>query len=312
MPMNKRPIVNSMRPIVSGLLLLVACTIAVADTVLVNDEDAVFYFRRGASRLTAEDVASERLDYVPPGSFRMIQGDAPVRGFFFLPGRTSHPLATVNPTPPSSRLRIPAVPEAMVEALVPPEVGASIRLDRRFLDWSRISPIARFSRHFLPTDVERTDDAGRAQVSAEDARLFGRGGSDLEMLRMLRDDGDFYLMAASYSALAPGFSLLLYGFESDSASAPRYTAELTITEELPAVLLWRPGREEPVVVGTFVRSSFFLEAVIWDEALPEGFSLLEGVEFFEVSTSVTDLGIREEYPLTRVGVHEVPVAPAGS
>lgn len=301
-----------MRSIATGLFLLLACGLATAETVLVNGENAVFYYLRGESRLTTEDAASRTMDYVPPGCFRVLEGDATVRGFFFLPGRTSHPVVTAELTPPTSRVEIPDVPQRMVEALVPPDVGASIRLDRRYLDWSRLHPVARFSRHAVPVDVERTDEAGQASLPGGESRLFGRGGTDLELLRLLHDGGDFYVMAASYSAFAPGFSLLLYGFDSEEAATPRYTLQLAITEELPAVLLWRPGREVPEVVGTFVRSSFFLEAVVWTEALPAGFSLLDGLAFFEVSTSLTDLGVREEYLLTRVGAHQIPASSEGS
>ena len=296
------PIGSTMRQLFATLLLAGACLPAVSEVVVTNPERAVYYYVEG-TRVPA-DMSRATMDYISPGGFRLFEGDSVrLAGFFFVPGRTTHPGLSVEG---AGMITIPSSPEFLVDALVPPSVATPIRLDGRFLEWNRVPPLARFSRHHTPDVVERTDDSGSRSIDPEQALFYGRGGSDLELIRAIRSSGDVYFMLSAFSGFSSGFSAYLYGFDGPSAAAARYTVQIAVTDEMPAVLLWRPDRSEPQVIGTFARSTFFMEAVLWRDRLPEDF--LRDIEFFEVSTSITDTGILEEYPLSRVMVDEIPVA----
>lgn len=288
------------------LILLSVAVGAVGQTVIVNTEDTVFYYVTGMVDESALDGAA--VLSVPPRGFRLVaDAKAGVTGYFFVPGRTTHPglrVALGADTGPVD-LAIPDRAAFLVEALVPPDTGAPVRLDNRYLDWSRIPVLSRYTRHHEPREVVRVTESSRTTVASRDSLFFGRGGSDLEMLRALRVGGELYLMIASFSGLSPGFSLFLHGYGGGEA---RYTLEVAITDELPTVFLWRADSQEPLVVGTFARSTFFLEAVVWADRLPRDAGFLEQVEFFEVSTAIADAGIVERFPYGRIRVSEIPAA----
>jgi hypothetical protein len=275
--------------------------------ILINNESSAFYFIQGAAEESALSDPVVALASVPPGAFRRVSASV-VTGYFFVPGRTTHPGLRVRSEDDGAtvRLVVPDQADFMVEALVPPDTGAPVRLDNRYLDWTKFAAVSRFSRHHQPDEVYRTDSTGTRVT--KDSRLFGRGGSDLEVLRAITVDEDLYLMIGTYSGLSPGFSLMLYGFESASDGTASFTFEVALTDELPAVLLWRPAAEEPIVVGTFTHTTFFLEAVVWADQLPDGVAATDMVEFFEVSTSLTDAQITEEFPYGRLWASEIPAA----
>ncbi|TVQ27084.1 MAG: hypothetical protein EA382_04360 [Spirochaetaceae bacterium] len=295
------------------LALIIAPDLIAVDRYLVNRTAGTLYVLDAAA---AEITPDARYRQVPVDGLLPVVADAALRGFSF--ERGSFSLSTFHLTADrvraltsreAGRAYIPIEPRHLSPdpALLPSSfanVLALPRIDNQYLDWvGRDAQIAR-GRGRPPIGTFADFGDGREPLTVDQTLLWGRGGTDLQWVKGVATDTDFYLAISAYSSIGSRTSLFLYLYERDGA-LPIATLELPATHSPGFVFLWVPTLPEPIVAGNLAVSEFFLEAQIWRDVLGTATNgrLVDAV--VEVATANSSAGIWEEFVLARIAMESL-------
>lgn len=191
-----------------------------------------------------------------------------------------------------------------------PDDRAPIHIDNRYSDWLSVPDLAAFRREVRPETFTRVDAYTRAHLDIDDSLLWAKGGTHIERFKALRWDETIYLMSSALTPISSQFSVLIRVFpDRTTYDENRVTIEIPADDAAGPVLLWRRGRDEPIVVGEYARSRFLLEARVFAGAI----ALNEAVDdigsiSFDIATIVGDAGVIEEFHHTTHFVRNIPRA----
>ena len=314
------------------LLAVVAASASTWQVAVQNEEDVAFHFvvveagtdRHGTVQRSlqgAADVvvtATALVDMVPAHGVMPLPGTRTgdlLVGVYVYPGRATWPVVVVPvdagaQTVLVSRDNVLAADDGSVVTVRPWQARLGfepILLDNRYLDWEPVVPLARFARPIEPADFRLTTDADARVTAISGSHFWGRGGTRLDTVKAISSDRAVYVKASVHDEFAEGTSLLLYFFSHRGTSRPAFTVEIPVTGGSGWVLLWREGSMEPIVIGTFVRDAFLMEAMVRFDLVPANLPLVDPRNgAVEVATMFSGAGRHEEFYHARVYLSSVP------
>ena len=166
----------------------------------------------------------------------------------------------------------------------------------QYYDWESTEPIVAFPEHHRPRSFVIETEGLHERRMIERSLFWGRGGTRLESVKAELRDEDILLLFSTRSETAAGLSLYLYIYPNRDVDASEFTVEIPVSESSGPVVLWSVYREEPRVVGSYLRRAFYVEARIPLASLP---SDLGKIPFDELSldlrSSYFDGGRHEEF-----------------
>jgi hypothetical protein len=318
------------RSILALVVFAVVAANILAQTVVENEFEGTLFFlvTDGAPENPASTLeeASGNLDYVPRGGARAIglgEAGSVLIGYAALPGAEEYEIlqaplepARVNPIGPE---RSSVSTMGTVLAWEAPSGPRPIVLDNRYLDWLRVSALSRFADPYRPREAFRSEIGAQpdspTRVSIQDSLYWRRGGTNLESLKALLYEEELFFLASSLSEMSDGLSVLLNVYENREDDPSRFVVEIPVGAEGESgyVYLWERGASTPLRIGEFVASSFYLEARIFLDALPEeGPDLADPATSFDISTRFSEEGITEEFRLATIFARAIPRRLIGS
>ena len=317
-----------------GLLLLCALIAGPAFAIsIVNNSEATQHFfvsERAPEEIRATIADQRELEefvqnnmfrtrYVPPGSVRT-GVSVPAEGgtlvvLHVVPGAAEYTVSLhvvqgrdVEIVPSSSgEERI-----AEVQALDIRLPRAPIRIDNRYVDWESLSPMASFSEATAPERFTRERSNGKETLPMSESLSWRKAGTQLDVMKAVLGDTELFFFASATREFGERTSIFLYAYENRESSRPAFTLEVPLASATNAVLLWRPGQENPRVVGDFSQAGFLVEARVFLNLLPGGrsFMQVDGASF-DVSTAYHLPNRFEEFFHATVYTGDIPRRGAG-
>lgn len=318
------------RALLSTLLLVSG--ILHADLVLKNTTRGILYFlllpmgvEEKVSLATHGEEAKaylkehwQDLEKIPPEAFLKVRRDPSpylLLGFIVSPERPAFPLV---------RVKIPSVPGEPAFTVSDSDVWRSaageshvlypwdiqlprtpIQIDNRYLDWRKIGEVKQFPTSFVPSRVLKHKEGTAERIPFDKAKTWPSKGTAVEGLKLLRAENAVYLMISSYSPMEIGTSYWFYLLPPSSNSG--LAVEIPIVGKGGPILLWIPGEEKPIQIGTYVSDLFVLEGELLARYLPpEAETLVQQVSKVWMSVSVAATEGTEEFYLTELTLPDIP------
>jgi hypothetical protein len=317
-----------------GFLMLCALvSTSVFAISIVNESEATQYFfvsERAPEEIRAtisdqreleEFVQSNmfRTRYVPPGSVRA-NVSVPAEGgtlvvLHVVPGSADYTVSLHAVRGGNAEIAPSGSGEARVAEVQALDIRlprAAIRIDNRYVDWEAISPAASFSDATAPERFTREVPDGKESLPISDSLSWGKSGTQLDSVKSVLGDTELFFFASATTEFGERTSIFLYAYEDRGSSRPVFTLEVPLGSATNAVLLWRPGRETPRVVGDFAQAGFLVEARVFLNSLPGGSSFI-GLEdaSFDLATAYHLPNRFEEFFHATMYVSEIPRRGAG-
>ena len=317
---------SSMKRFVASVLVFTLAPLLYAQTVTVDnaeDELLVFAVTSVTSMPDREEVQAAvdagevELRYVPPqGAVTAIPvpPDAAVIGAFVSADRDNHPVVFTGPLEDEyvTVSRAHTVSEAGSPLTVDDGLvrrafsGEPVIIDNDYLDWDDFAPAAAFSRAGRPMEAEQTRAGVTRTRMVEDSLYWGKGGTTVEAIKLVFSAEYAYAMIESGSSIERGAAYVLYAYDDRTRSRPRYTVEIPVTDgESGFVFLWTPDGDTPLIVGEFVRESFYLEARMDLSRVPSGLPMDEGRLSFDFSSVYSGARVTEEFFYTTLYARDI-------
>lgn len=315
-----------MKRFVASVLVFALAPLLYAQTVTVdNAEDELLVFAvvpvtamPDGDEVRAAVAAGEvELRYVPPrGAVTDIPvpPDAALLGAFVSPGRHNHPVVFTGPLENdyvtvsrahtrSEAGRAVTVDDALVSGAF---TGEPVVIDNDYVDWDAFAPAAAFSRAGAPAEAEQTRAGETRTRAVEDSLYWGKGGTTVEAIKLVFSAEYAYAMIETESSIERGAAYVLYTYDDRSRSRARYTIEISVTDGASGfVFLWTPDRDTPVIVGEFVRESFYLEARMDLSRVPGGLPMDGGSLSFDLSSVYSGARMTEEFFYTTLYARDI-------
>lgn len=258
------------------------------------------------------------LEKIAPETFLKLRKDPSpylLLGFYVSPERPSFPLV---------RVRIPSVPGEPSFTVSDVDIWKSsageslvlypwdmelprtpVQIDNRYLDWRKVKELKQFPTRFVPSKVLRHRGGFPERIRFDQAKTWPSKGTAVEGLKLLRGQREVYLMLSSYSPMEIGTSYWFYLLPLSSSTG--LAVEIPIMGKGGPILLWIPGMEKPVQIGTYVSDLFVLEGELLASYLPvEAEPLLQQVSKVWMSVTVPTGEGTEEFFLTEFDVTDTP------
>ena len=314
MSMKQTPFARSIVVLaVAATTLVLSPGLFATETYLVNRTTGTLYVLDPAAGEVTPDA---RYRQVPVDGLLPVTSLAALRGFAY--ERGSFSLATFHLT--ADRVRALTRREAgrayipiesrhlSVDPTLLPSSFADVlalpRIDNQYLDWvARDAQIAR-GRNRPPIGTFADFGDGREPLPVDQTLLWGRGGTDLQWVKGVATDTDFYLGVSAYSSIGSRTSLFVYLYDPDG-TVPIATIELPATHSPGFVFLWVPTLPDPIVAGNLTVGEFFLEAQIWRDVLDGATNGRLGSAVAEIATANSSAGVWEEFVLARIAMESL-------
>jgi hypothetical protein len=189
--------------------------------------------------------------------------------------------------------------------VVTPVVPGEIVIDNRYNDWEIIPTTALFSSSYSPLYFKKQSLTGVHNVPIKHSVFWGRGGTQINQVKLYIADDYLYIYCSSYSRLTSGLSLYLYLFKTRTAQEKNnYTIELIVDDmaDTSKVVLWKRNKEEYQVIGELKNTNFFLEARIEIKKLPVPIKDIVAAYSLDLTSSYFDnkLKVYEEFYFTTI------------
>ncbi|GAB4221582.1 MAG: hypothetical protein Kow009_11530 [Spirochaetales bacterium] len=319
-------------PAVFLLMLVMLGGTLHADLVLWNQGRGVLYFlllpvgvegktplaENGEEAKTYLKQHREELEWVPPESFLKVRTDPSpyvLVGFYVTPEQPGFPLV---------RAMIPSVPGEPAFTIQEADIWKSaagqrlmlypwelelpkspIQIDNRYLDWRKIEEVKHFPTSFAPPKVVKHRKGSAEAIPFDQAVTWPSKGTAVEGLKLLQGEKGIYLLISSYSPMESGTSYWFYLVPPSGSTG--LVVELPILDRGGPILLWIPGQEKPVQIGTYVSDLFVLEGELLARYLPAAAEpLVQQVSKVWMSVSAPAADGTEEFYLTEIDVQDIP------
>lgn len=189
--------------------------------------------------------------------------------------------------------------------VVTPVVPGRIVIDNSYHDWEVIPTTALFSNSYSPIYFKKQSITGIHNVPIKHSVFWGRGGTQINQVKLYLADDYLYIYCSSYSRLTSGLSFYLYLFKSRSSQEQNnYTIELIVDDmaDTSKVILWQRNREKYEVIGELKNTNFFMEARIQIEKLPVAIQDIIAAYSIDLTSSYFDNKLRmyEEFFFTTI------------
>ncbi len=189
--------------------------------------------------------------------------------------------------------------------VVTPVVPGRIVIDNNYMDWEIIPTTALFSSSYIPLYFTKQSISGLNNIPIKHSVFWGRGGTQINQIKLYLSGEYLYIYCSSYSRLTSGLSFYLYLFKSRSAREQNnYTIELIVDDmaDTSKVVLWQRNREKYEVIGELKNTNFFLEARIEIEKLPVPINEIITAYSIDLTSSYFDnkLKMYEEFFFTTI------------
>jgi hypothetical protein len=319
-------------------ILFIFCVFIVFGTEITlsnNSESLLYYYIPGTDDSVVADLLDdaeyiksfiydnvESFAYLPSEAYYPInidlQNDPVIFGFFASPNDIRYP-AFANSVPMTA---VTGLYEVSLENAIgdPTEVPLfvypdeliwereNVVLDNIYLDWLKVPETARFSNTFNPVVYSQENFGDLDSKSITSSLYWQKGGSQLQSIKSFLSNGALYLMLSSIDKMEESISYFFYLFDKRTENETcRYTIEIPIRDKTGVILLWVDGEKSPIVVGQYVRSSYFIEGRIFIELSPINFDaeLLDNLSF-DVTSCFFNSTIYEEFYFTTIFLRDIP------
>jgi len=172
-----------------------------------------------------------------------------------------------------------------------------VRIDGRFIDWITVGDSLAAARD-KPLVIWREASGIRSKIQLSEAFSKGKGGTDLEKVKLAADNQYLYFMVSSWSAMSRGLSFVIRVYPKASGVNP-WSLEIPVRTAGGQVFLWDNTRSAsiPVDCGDFNQIGLFLEARIRLDRLPQALqdAVLQDGSQLEIVSLFTDGSITEEW-----------------